>query len=157
PPAEPLTTASARSVAPVPVLRRAGRNLLGGPGRVAGADVARGIAVLGMFTAHVGVTSADLGTPEGWLGLAHGRSSILFAVVAGVSLALVTGGRVPPSGQALRTARGRFLVRAALLLAPVAGPGLFGTRVPRIRGCYAAHFVLARPFLRLPRARRAAV
>ncbi|HEV6952723.1 MAG TPA: heparan-alpha-glucosaminide N-acetyltransferase domain-containing protein [Promicromonospora sp.] len=157
PPAEPSTTASARSVAPVPVLRRAGRNLLGGPGRVAGADVARGIAVLGMFTAHVGVTSADLGTPEGWLGLAHGRSSILFAVVAGVSLALVTGGRVPPSGEALRTARGRILVRAALLLALVAVLDLFGTRVLLILGFYAAYFVLALPFLRLPPARLAAV
>ncbi|MFI9487417.1 heparan-alpha-glucosaminide N-acetyltransferase domain-containing protein [Promicromonospora sp. NPDC052451] len=137
-------------------LDRVGRNLLGGPGRVTGADLARGIAVLGMFAAHVGITSADLGTPEGWLGLAHGRSSILFATVAGLSLALVTGGSTPLAGTALRTARGRILVRVVLLLALVAVLDLFGTRVLLILGFYAAYFVLALPFLRVPPARLAA-
>ncbi|MCP2267295.1 heparan-alpha-glucosaminide N-acetyltransferase domain-containing protein [Promicromonospora thailandica] len=138
------------------VRRRVARNLLGGPGRVTGADLARGIAVLGMFTAHVGVTSADLGSPEGWLGLAHGRSSILFATVAGLSLALVTGGTTPFAGAALRTARGRILVRVVLLLALVAVLDLFGTRVLLILGFYAAYFVLALPFLRVTPARLAA-
>jgi hypothetical protein len=138
------------------VLGRFGRNLTGGPGRVVGADIARGIAVLGMFTAHVGVTSTDVDTLEGWLGLAHGRSSILFATVAGLSLALVTGGTEPFTGAALRTARSRILVRAVLLLALAAVLDLFGTRVLLILGFYAAYFVLALPFLRLPPARLAA-
>ena len=129
------------------------RNLLGGPGRVVGADIARGIAVLGMFTAHVGVTSADVGTLEGWLSLAHGRSSILFATVAGLSLALFTGGSEPYAGVAMRTARSRILVRAVLLMALVALLDLFGTRVFLILGFYAAYFVLALPFLRMPPAR----
>ncbi|MFC8799227.1 heparan-alpha-glucosaminide N-acetyltransferase domain-containing protein [Promicromonospora sp. NPDC057138] len=137
-------------------LARIGRNLLGGPGRVVGADLARGIAVLGMFTAHVGVTSADIGTLEGWLNLAHGRSSILFATVAGLSLALVSGGSTPFTGEAMRTARSRILVRAVLLLALVAVLDLFGTRVLLILGFYAAYFVLALPFLRMPPARLAA-
>jgi hypothetical protein len=137
-------------------LGRVGRNLTGGPGRVVGADIARGIAVLGMFTAHVGVTSTDVGTIEGWLGLAHGRSSILFATVAGLSLALVTGGTEPFTGAAMRTARSRILVRAVLLLALAAVLDLFGTRVLLILGFYAAYFVLALPFLRLPPARLAA-
>ena len=135
---------------------RTSERLLGGPSRVLGADIARGIAVLGMFTAHVGVASADPGTLEGWLGLAHGRSSILFATVAGLSLALVTGGAAPVAGEALRTARARLLVRAALLLALVALLDLFGTRVLLILGFYAAYFVLALPFLRVPPARLAA-
>jgi hypothetical protein len=134
---------------------RIGRNLLGGPGRVIGADVARGIAVLGMFTAHVGITSADVGTLEGWLGLAHGRSSILFATVAGLSLALFTGGSRPVGGAAMRTARSRILMRAVLLLALVAVLDLFGTRVLLILGFYAAYFVLALPFLRMSPARLA--
>ncbi|WP_285107210.1 heparan-alpha-glucosaminide N-acetyltransferase domain-containing protein [Promicromonospora sp. MEB111] len=132
-------------------------HLLGGPGRVLGADIARGVAVLGMFTAHVGVTSDDLGTFEGWLSLAHGRSSILFATVAGLSLALVTGGSTPFTGERMRTARARILVRVVLLLALVAVLDLFGTRVLLILGFYAAYFVLALPFLRVPPGRLAAI
>ena len=142
---------------PVAALGRVRENLLGGPGRVLGADVARGLAVLGMFTAPVGVTSAALGTLEGWPGLAHGRSSCLFATVAGVSLALFTGGSRPFGGDALRSARGRILVRAVLLLALVAVLDLFGTRVLLILGFYAAYFALALPFLRMRPGRLAAV
>ncbi|CAM3689738.1 heparan-alpha-glucosaminide N-acetyltransferase domain-containing protein [Isoptericola cucumis] len=128
--------------------RRHTANLTGGPGRVPGIDVARGIAVLGMFTAHVGVTSDDLGTLSGWLSIAHGRSSILFALVAGVSIAIVSGGTRPATGAALTRARTRLLVRAALLLGLVALLDLLGTRVALILGFYAAYFVLALPFLR---------
>ena len=138
-------------------VHRVGRNLLGGPGRVPGADIARGIAVLGMFTAHVGVTSDDISTLEGWLGLAHGRSSILFATVAGVSLALFTGGAKPFTGEVMRTARARILVRAVLLLALVAVLDLLDGRVLLILGFYAAYFVLALPFLRMPPARLATI
>ncbi len=122
--------------------------LLGGPGRVVGVDIARGIAVLGMFAAHVGVTTDDWSTLPGWLNLAHGRSSILFATVAGVSLALVTGRSQPPDGDALVRARVRILVRAACLLAIGALLDLLGTRVYLILGFYAAYFVLAVPVLR---------
>ncbi|GAA1874964.1 heparan-alpha-glucosaminide N-acetyltransferase domain-containing protein [Myceligenerans crystallogenes] len=128
--------------------RRAGR-LLGGPGRVPGLDIARGLAVLGMFTAHVGVTSEDLATLEGWLGFAHGRSSILFATVAGVSLGLVTGRTTPPEGAGLAAARHAILARAAALIVLVAFLDLLGTRVALILGFYATYFVLALPFLRL--------
>ncbi|QNO37741.1 DUF1624 domain-containing protein [Protaetiibacter sp. SSC-01] len=155
-PADPPTGPEA-SVSRESLLHRAGRNLLGGPGRVTGVDLARGIAVLGMFAAHVGVTSGDLGTPEGWLAVGQGRSSILFALVAGVSLALVTGARTPPAGEALRTARGRILVRAVLLMVLVALLDLLGARVALILGYYAAYFVLALPFLRLSTARLAAL
>jgi uncharacterized protein len=127
-----------------PRLRRAGQRLRGGPGRVVGLDVARGLAVLGMFAAHVGVAEG----PTAWLAVADGRSSILFALVAGVSLAIVTGGPRPFSGDALVHARARLLVRAVLLLALVALLDVLGTRVLLILGFYAAYFVLALPFLR---------
>jgi len=131
-------------------LRSGLRRLAGGPGRVPGVDVARGIAVLGMFTAHVGVTTPDAG-PAWWLlDLSHGRSSILFALVAGVSVAIVTGGPRPPDGEPLRRARLRLLVRAVLLLVLVALLDLLGTRVALILGFYACYFVLALPVLRWP-------
>ncbi|MEG3616778.1 heparan-alpha-glucosaminide N-acetyltransferase domain-containing protein [Isoptericola haloaureus] len=117
--------------------------LLGGPARVVGLDVARGLAVLGMFTAHVGVIDDS----TLWLTIADGRSSVLFALVAGVSLALVTGGPRPVAGDALVHARARLLVRAVLLLALVALLDLLGTRVLLILGFYATYFVLALPFV----------
>lgn len=65
-------------------------------GRIAAFDIARGLAVLGMFIAHVGPEREGL---TGWLlGLADGRSSILFATLAGVSLAILTGRNVPYTG-----------------------------------------------------------
>lgn len=127
---------------------RVADRLLGGPGRVPGVDVARGLAVLGMFAAHVGVETDDRSQVSGWLWLADGRSSILFATVAGLSLALVTGRTQPPDGDALVRARVRVLVRAACLLAVGALLDLLGTRVYVILGFYAVYFVLAVPALR---------
>lgn len=135
--------------APAPTfVRRHAALLLGGPGRVTGVDVARGIAVLGMFTAHVGYTTDPVTGAENWLAVAHGRSSILFALVAGVSLALVSGGRTPLDGLPALQTRTRVLVRAVLLLGLVGLLDLLGTRVLLILGFYAAYFVLALPFLR---------
>lgn len=142
----PAGDAPAPTARRLAALRRAGQRLRGGSERIVGLDVARGLAVLGMFTAHVGVTEGS----TVWLAVADGRSSILFALVAGVSLGLVTGGPRPLTGDALVHARARLLVRAVLLLALVALLDLLGTRVLLILGFYAAYFVLALPFLRWP-------
>ncbi len=142
-----MTAATGTTSSPT-FARRHAALLLGGPGRVAGVDVARGVAVLGMFAAHVGYTTEDFGEVSGWLSLSHGRSSILFALVAGVSLAIVSGGRTPLDGLPALQARTRILVRAVLLLALVGLLDLLGTRVLLILGFYAAYFVLALPFLR---------
>lgn len=128
--------------------RRHADLLLPAGDRVPGVDLARGLAILGMFAAHVGVTSDDFSTGEGWLSLVHGRSSILFAVIAGVSLALVSGRRTPLSGVPALQARTRILVRAVLLLALAGLLDVLGTPVALILGFYAAYFVLALPFLR---------
>ncbi|MFJ4106715.1 heparan-alpha-glucosaminide N-acetyltransferase domain-containing protein [Oerskovia enterophila] len=130
--------------------RRHADLLLPAGDRVPGVDLARGLAILGMFAAHVGVTSDDFSTGEGWLSLVHGRSSILFAVIAGVSLALVSGRRTPLTGVPALQARTRILVRAVLLLALAGLLDLLGTPVALILGFYAAYFVLALPFLRWP-------
>lgn len=151
-----MTTLSSPVPATETFQDRHGRLLLGGAGRVTGVDVARGVAVLGMFAAHVGFTTDGLVGVSGWLSLAHGRSSILFALVAGVSLALVTGGPTPVDGLAALQARTRVLVRAVLLLVLAGLLDLFGTRVLLILGFYASYFLIALPFLRWPARRLAA-
>lgn len=75
-----------------PRKRRRGMPLTGGPGRIYGLDLARGIAILGMFTAHtIGGGPAFWNHPSTWMGLVNGRSSILFALLAGVSLGIMSG------------------------------------------------------------------
>ena len=61
------------------------------PRRLPGIDLARGLALIGMFAAHLAFTTPlEWGEPRTWSGIVDGRSSILFATLAGVSLALVT-------------------------------------------------------------------
>jgi uncharacterized membrane protein len=86
------------------------------PGRLVGLDVARCLALLGMVATHV----LPEFTPEGELTvgqwLAGGRASALFAVLAGISLALMTGAREPVHGSE-RTLRSVGLALRALLIA----------------------------------------
>jgi uncharacterized membrane protein YeiB len=120
-------------------------------GRVVGLDVARALAVFGMFGAHVGAVAPDIGaSPSTWLGVVNGRSSILFAVLAGVSLALLSGRTVPFSGSDMVRARTRILVRAAWVFVIGGLLTALGTDVDVILGVYAVLFVLALPFLRWP-------
>ncbi len=122
---------------------------LSGPDRLQGVDLARGLAVLGMFAAHLLVLPALVLTDPGtWIDLANGRSSILFAVLAGVSIALVTGG-ARPRRTGLATARRRIAVRALLLW--VFGIVLILTGVPVfvILPAYAVLFLIALPLVHL--------
>ncbi|MGH3362318.1 MAG: heparan-alpha-glucosaminide N-acetyltransferase domain-containing protein [Nocardioides sp.] len=89
--------------------------VLGAAGRLVGLDVARCLALLGMVTTHV-LSTRDA---DGELALSHavaaGRSAALFAVLAGVTLALTTGRRVPVRGRD-RAARSLVIVVRALLI-----------------------------------------
>src|SRR4051794_501567 len=60
----------------------------GKPTRVVGVDLARALAVLGMFASHVG-PDPDAGGVNTILQAASGRASALFAFLAGVSLVLM--------------------------------------------------------------------
>jgi uncharacterized membrane protein len=123
---------------------------LDGPGRLAGIDLARGLAVLGMFAAHlIALPDFSWSDPATWLDVASGRSSILFATLAGVSIGLVTGGRTPVAGAALQRARVRLGARAGLIW--VLGILLIATGVPVyvILPAYGILFVLTLPFLPL--------
>ncbi|HWL76452.1 heparan-alpha-glucosaminide N-acetyltransferase domain-containing protein [Microbacterium sp.] len=124
---------------------------LNGEARVAGVDLARGLAVLGMFAAHLLWIREvfDWGDPTTWIHIVDGRSSILFATLAGVSIGLVTGGPAPLAGRRMETARLRLVVRAFLLW--LLGLLLDSTGVPVyvILQAYGILFILAVAFTRL--------
>lgn len=123
---------------------------LDGPPRLPGIDLARGLAVIGMFAAHLyTLPEVILTDPSTWTGIPGGRSSILFALLAGVSIALVTGGTQPVTG-ARRARRRQWLARRALALW-VLGLLLIMTGVPVyvILPAYGILFVMALPFLGL--------
>ncbi|WP_159499497.1 heparan-alpha-glucosaminide N-acetyltransferase domain-containing protein [Microbacterium sp. 18062] len=123
---------------------------LDGGGRIPGVDLARGLAVIGMLAAHLVTTeSFSLARSETWTDVVNGRSSILFAVLAGVSIALTTGATRPIDGAPLSRARGRLAVRAGGLW--VLGILLILTGVPVyvILPAYAILFLIAIPLLRL--------
>lgn len=120
--------------------------------RVMGVDVARGLAVFGMIGVHVGVaTTFNAGNPLTWTALVEGRSSILFAVVAGISVAFATGMRTRPTGEALRSARLRMAGRALAVLAIGLALELLGSSIAVILPIYGLLFLIVIPFLGLRR------
>ncbi|WP_393916489.1 heparan-alpha-glucosaminide N-acetyltransferase domain-containing protein [Halostreptopolyspora alba] len=120
--------------------------------RIAGIDVARALAVFGMFTVHLGVGSVGLlddDPAETLHTLVRGNSSALFAFLAGVSLALMTGRGVPLSGLPMRRAVGRVLVRAIVLALLGGLLDMLGAPVAVILTYYGGFFILALPLVRL--------
>jgi uncharacterized membrane protein len=117
--------------------------------RVVGLDVARALALFGMFAAHVGDTEPGRGWP--WLVVAHGRSAALFAVLAGVSIALMYSRRATLGSDdraAARHTRIRVAVRAALLIGASWGLSVLGTPVDVILDNLAVMMLLALAALR---------
>ncbi|MEM6107821.1 DUF418 domain-containing protein [Mycobacterium sp. 050272] len=120
-----------------------------GAGRITGIDLARGLAILGMFAAHVGPDPRTGGLVGLAMYASHGRASILFATLAGLSLALVTGG-ANTAGQAVPAVlQRRIVVRAGIIFAIGTGLTIWGTAIPVILAYYGILFVIALPFLRL--------
>lgn len=129
---------------------RAGLTRLDGPGRLAGVDLARGLAVIGMLAAHlIALPTLAWTDAATWPGIAGGRSSILFATLAGASIGLATGGARPVAGEERGLARRRLAMRAALIW--VLGVALILTGVPVyvILPAYAILFLLAIPAIGL--------
>ncbi|MFE2582781.1 DUF418 domain-containing protein [Streptomyces sp. NPDC059378] len=118
-------------------------------GRLIGIDLARGLAIVGMFAVHLG-PDPSVGGVAGWLlEVAGGRSSTLFAVLAGFTLVLLTGRPQSRTGRAGRQAMGRVLIRAAVLMALGYVLTALDTPVDVILSYYGLLFVLALPFHRL--------
>ncbi|MFI1168899.1 DUF418 domain-containing protein [Streptomyces sp. NPDC020801] len=117
-------------------------------GRLVGLDLARGLAVLGMFAVHVGPEPS--GGLAGWfLEVARGRSAALFALLAGFTLILLTGRPRPRTGRAGRQAVGRVLLRALVLIVLGYALTALDTSVDVILAYYGVLFVLALPLYRL--------
>jgi uncharacterized membrane protein YeiB len=115
-----------------------------GGARLPALDVARGVALLGMMAVHV------LHTGPGVTGAVHdlagGRSAALFAVLAGVGLALGSGG-AHPNPQRLHRARRAIPVRAAAIAFLGLTLGLISTPLAIILVYYAVLFLCALPVL----------
>jgi len=106
------------------------------------------MAVLGMVIAHSVLTPAWGSGPTALLGFAHGRSGILFATVAGVSLAMISGGSRRVEGEDLLRARTTILGRAVVLLLIAGVLSMIPTTIQVILASYAFWFVLSLPALR---------
>ncbi|MFB7112525.1 DUF418 domain-containing protein [Streptomyces sp. NPDC056190] len=118
-------------------------------GRLIGLDLARGLAVFGMYAAHVG-PDPDQGGVTGFLmELAHGRSAALFALLAGFAVVLITGRRTPKTGRAGRQAVVKVVIRAVILLALGTALTMRGTPVDVILAFYGLYFLLVLPLYRL--------
>lgn len=120
-----------------------------GVGRLFGLDLARGLAVFGMYAVHVGPAPSQGGVIGFLMELAQGRSSALFAVLAGFAVALITGRRTPKTGLAGRQAVAKVIIRAVILLALGTALTMTGTPVVPILAFYGLFFLLVLPLYRL--------
>ncbi|MEU6699802.1 heparan-alpha-glucosaminide N-acetyltransferase domain-containing protein [Pseudonocardia sp. NPDC046786] len=114
-------------------------------------DAARGVALLGIIAVHALVETADDGVATASYLIFGGRSAALFAVLAGVSLALLTGrARVRP-GPDLWSAAAMLATRAGMLmLIGLALSWTDPTIAALILPYYAIAFLLAIPLVALP-------
>ncbi|MEV6160752.1 DUF418 domain-containing protein [Streptomyces sp. NPDC052052] len=118
-------------------------------GRLIGIDLARGLAVFGMYSAHVG-PDVTVGGPVGFLlEMARGRSSALFALLAGFSLVIITGRPHPRTGCSGRQAVVRIVIRAVVLAALGYALTSLDTQVDVILSFYGLLFLTVLPLYRL--------
>ncbi|WP_309111631.1 heparan-alpha-glucosaminide N-acetyltransferase domain-containing protein [Saccharothrix sp.] len=118
-------------------------------GRLVGVDLARALAVFGMYVVHLGPSATNASGIGAWVRhLTEGRSSALFATLAGFSLMLIAGRLEPKTGVAGRQAKARIAIRAVVLLAlGTVMITFYGDVV--ILASYGLFFLLAMPLLRL--------
>lgn len=118
--------------------------------RLAGVDAARAVALVGMFATHLlPLTAADGSRTLTGL-LADGRASALFAVLAGIGVALSTGGPQPPAdGREHAFAAAGLTVRGVLVGLVGLVLGGLDPPVAVILAYYGLLFVAATPLLRL--------
>src|SRR6476661_8535500 len=119
--------------------------------RLAGIDAARGLALLGMMATHLLPTfESDAALTPTWIGLTFsGRAAALFAVLAGVGLALSTGKNTPLEGAQLSAARRGVALRALVIAVVGLSLGGLDINIAVILVHYAVLFLCILPFLGL--------
>lgn len=119
------------------------------PGRVVGLDVARAVALVGMMATHI-LPAFDLDGVTISQQLAGGRASALFAVLAGVSIALMTDRSTAPEERRWLPVATGLGVRALLIALIGLFLGEVDSGIAVILTYYGLLFLLALPFLLLP-------
>jgi hypothetical protein len=124
-------------------------------GRIVGLDVARCLALVGMIATHTlpAVRGGEVTLVQQ---VAGGRSSALFAVLAGASLSLMSGRTAPVTGQRRVAVSAALAVRALLIALVGLLLGELDSGIAVILTYYGLLFLLGIPFLGL-RARALAV
>jgi uncharacterized membrane protein len=118
--------------------------------RLDGVDAARAVALAGMASVHILPVMTAAGTETFAGAVAAGRASALFAVLAGVGVALSTGGRTPPArGRPHAAAAAGLLVRGGLVTLVGLALVQLDPPVAVILAYYGLLFCLATPLLRL--------
>jgi uncharacterized membrane protein len=119
--------------------------------RVVGVDIARGLALIGMFVAHVAPMVPDEGIAA-LIAVADERPRLLFALTAGIGLGLISGGIRPTAERRARgILRGQIAIRAVILIA--LGVLIAATLHPLvfiILDVYGVAFLLMLPLLFVP-------
>ncbi|HKY46354.1 MAG TPA: heparan-alpha-glucosaminide N-acetyltransferase domain-containing protein [Acidimicrobiia bacterium] len=118
-----------------------------GTGRLIGVDAARALALIGMMSVHLLPGTDPDGSASAAYLISSGRASALFAVLAGVGLALANGATRPPKGKERLTAAAGIVGRAAVLGLIGLFLGDLDSGVAVILVNYAFLFVIAAAFI----------
>ncbi len=116
--------------------------------RVTGVDLARGLALFGMMAKHIFDDSTDTGPTATGL-IASGRSAATFALVAGLSVAFLSGGRQILTGVPRRAAAAGLAVRGLAIGAIGLLLGYAGSGIELILAYYAVFYLCSIPLIRL--------
>ncbi|MBD8044882.1 DUF1624 domain-containing protein [Arthrobacter sp. Sa2BUA2] len=117
--------------------------------RLTGVDAARGLALLAMMAIHILPAVNDDAEPTLAWSLFAGRGVALFALLAGLSLALSSGGFRRLGGPQLTAARAGIAVRAGIITVIGLLLGYLAIEAQVILAYYGVMFLLALPLLRL--------
>lgn len=118
--------------------------------RIMGIDVARALAILGMIGAHLGDVGDrfDPGDPSTWGSVVHGHPSVLFAVLAGASVALMSGAQAGPRPERLPALRLGMVGRGATIFVIGLLLELLHTPIAVILTLYGVLYIALIPALR---------
>lgn len=124
----------------------------GRPPRIMGLDIARALAVLGMVGAHIGGVGDQfvLGEPATWSAAVNGNPSVLFAVLAGVSVAILTGRSAGPDIDRMLQLRLSLVGRGGAIFVIGLLLELLNTPIGIILALYGLLYIALIPFLRWP-------